>query len=120
MTVATFAVATLFAYRVNRLALVDTVFNAPRTRFKTWLLASAGRKRVGRAALFVYDLLDCQWCLGVHVAFWTLLLGALTGLIDITWSVEGVALFIALWLALAAAQSILWAVVDRVMGEKDE
>lgn len=119
MTFAAFAVAVLFAYRVNRLALEDTVFNSPRERLRAWLLRNVHHRHgVGRAALFVYDLLDCQWCLGVHVAFWTLLLGVVTGLVDVTWGVEGVTLFVALWLALAAAQSIVWVVIDRVVGEE--
>lgn len=91
-------------YRAVRLAITDTVFDAPRERLHDWL------DEGGRFRQWLYDLVTCQWCLGVWIA------AAVTTFLAVTnrWRTVEAMPFV---LAVAAGQSfihmaedILWAV----------
>lgn len=109
MTFLALLVAVAAAFRITRLIVVDTIFDRPRAALQGWLIARASR-RGGWLALAVVDLIACQWCVGVHVAFWMTLAATLTG----AWSPGGLVPFCIGWLGLAALQSILWTLVDAL------
>jgi len=101
-----FTLLALATYRVVRLWLVDTITLPLRSRVigdpaePTRVPVLLGRPN--RVNLWLYDLLTCQWCLGIHVAFWGTLAAQLSGWTDLT-----AVSFTVAFLAVAAAQSIL-------------
>lgn len=110
MTWSVFVVGAFACFRVTRLIVEDTVFDGPRDRFLQML---EPRMATSRMASFLYDLLGCQWCVGVHVAGWALLVAAVTGVVTFPVSSAGAVAFIGSWFGLAAAQSLLYRLSER-------
>lgn len=63
MLLSLLVIASLATYRLVRLAIEDSLFDTPRGRLYAWLIE---RNRL--VTDWVYDLIVCQWCLGVWVA----------------------------------------------------
>ncbi|MFZ4431568.1 MAG: DUF1360 domain-containing protein [Microthrixaceae bacterium] len=106
MTPFQFLLVTLGAYRLTRLVIFDTIFDGPRYALGDWLISG------GRFRRWVAELLGCQWCVGVHVAFWmVLVLSLVTG----WWSSwTDVVAFGVTVLAVAAGQSFVHLIEDRL------
>lgn len=122
-----FAILSLAVYRVTRLWLHDTITEPLRSRIIGSEPESDGsQERVGWLiehpngfTLWLYDLLTCQWCLGVWVSFGAVGVLALAGMQPYDASPLGVALAVATALALAAAQSAVHLVEDLLLGDDD-
>ncbi len=106
MTPFIFLLATLATYRIVRLWLYDLIAEPLRERV---LLAVGGEASWRR---WLLDLLSCQWCLGVHVAFWVTVAWFLYS--DAFTGFGAVVPFGITWLALSAAQSFVHLLEDRV------
>lgn len=108
MTPFQFLILTLAVYRAVRLALYDTITEPLRHRFFLTVAGDTGWRR------FLTDLATCQWCFGVHVALWATVAWSLYDGWWTGWS--AVVPFVAMWFALAASQSFLHLVEERLVG----
>lgn len=103
----TFVVATFATYRLVRLALTDTIFDKPRDWLyaKLAVLGAQRDKRKAAASNWVFDLVTCQWCLGVWFAgVLTAALARSRGWPVIKWFVW--------WMGVAGAQSAVHVAED--------
>ena len=104
-----FIVASLAIYRMTRLIVLDNVFDIPRDKLFNWL---AHREK--QWADMVMDLLSCEWCVSVHVAFWGLLCAVLLDVTTVSTGWAGVLEFGTWWMALTAVAAVLSTLVNRV------
>jgi hypothetical protein len=104
-----FFLLTLAVYRAVRLALYDRITEPLRDWFFLHVAGEAGWRR------WVTDLATCQWCLGVHVAFWATLAWSLYDGWWTGWS--AVVPFVAVWFALSASQSLVHLIEDWILPE---
>lgn len=104
-----FIVASFAVYRVTRLIVVDAIFDPPRDGLVNWLA-----HREARWADWMMDLLSCEWCVSVHVAFWGLLCAVLLGVTEVGAGWAGVLVFVAWWMALAAVAAVMSTLVYAI------
>lgn len=87
----------LVTYRVARLAIDDTIFDAPRARMHGWLTAGGWFRQK------LSELLGCPFCLTIWVA---------AGAVALTLPFASVPLPVWTWLASAAGSLIVWYIVE--------
>lgn len=109
MTAFLFIIASLAIYRVTRLIVQDAILDAPRDWLFNWL-----GHRDSRFADWVLDLLSCEWCVSVHVAFWGLLAAVSLDMVEVGTGWAGVVGFGTWWMALAAVSAITATLLYRV------
>lgn len=90
-------IAGLCVYRLCRLAIIDKIFDTPRSRVNMWLIT-----RRGRGAKFfswLHDMINCGWCLSIWIS------GAL-----VLWQVlaHGLPMPFIVWMATAATATWAW------------
>lgn len=121
MTAFPFILLTLAVWRVVRLYQTDTISKPLREKVNQRLMFSKNKNvvagdgsRSGRIRLWLIDLLSCQWCLGVWVAF---------GMLGVTWAATDLSLnawsYIVVALALSGTQSFVHIAEDILEGLVD-
>lgn len=111
MGIFAFIVLVLATYRITRLWRYDTILEPVRSRIigsddrTGWLLAHPNS-----VTLWLLELLECPWCVSVHVAFWSLLTGVSTGVV----AVGNVAVFIGLWMAVSAGSAWCFGIESKL------
>lgn len=107
MTAVELTVLVLATFRVTRLLIDDTIFDAPRG----WLFNRGVRRAPGR---FLVDLFSCPWCLSVWVSA---AIVAVTAWLDAA-LVPDVWSGVLLWLAIAAGAAVVYRIVDSLPEEE--
>jgi hypothetical protein len=113
----TFVLLAFACYRITRLAILDTIFDAPRDAIHTWLLngndeVGRGWRRIykpeflhgpGRVRMKLHELLACPYCLSIWVA---------GGLQLAIWNWRPVPLPLFYFLALSGASLAIYQYID--------
>lgn len=109
MTPFAYLLLVLATYRFVRLVLFDKITDPLRDWFFLHVAGESGWRK------WVTDLATCQWCLGVHVAFW----------FTLAWSVydgwwtgwASVVPFAVAVMAVSAGQSFVHLIEERIIPE---
>ena len=115
-----FALLSLASYRLTRLWRYDAITEPFRSRIigsqtRTGFLLSHPNK----VSLWLLDLLECQWCVAVHVTFWASGAATLTGWTRYPAGWAGAAGFVVSWMALAATAAWCFGIESRLFGVDD-
>lgn len=116
MTALTFIILSFAVYRVVRLWQLDTITEGIRGKVNRWLVGNGtgfiradNPSRWARFKVWLLDLLNCLWCLGIWVAFgMTALTWVFTDWSPNAWE------FIVWSLAVAAVQSWMHGFEDKL------
>lgn len=75
---------------------------------------------VNSFTLWILDLLECHWCVAVHVTFWALVASTATGWVDLPDSTPAaVTVFVLLWMALAATTAWCFGIESKLFHADD-
>lgn len=128
MTPFLFIITSLAVYRITRLWIYDAITEPIRGRIvgsteidsngfpvhNGWLL-----DHPTKLSIWVLDLITCQWCLSVHVAFWGLLGLSAAGVTGFGWSWYSFAGFVVCWMALSAVAPF-WFLIEGLLSPSQE
>ena len=121
MTALTFIVLSFAVYRVVRLWQLDTITEKLRRKVNRWLVGDGSAyieannpPTWDRFKLWLLDLINCLWCLGLWVAF---------GMTAVTWAftdwTPNAWEYIVWSLAIAAVQSWMHGLEDKLFDDDD-